>query len=62
VVTGDVSHHQAIAALDRGLAVIDAGHVPTERPGVAALLARMRERWPRVADLTLDPDPWRGAG
>lgn len=37
VVTGDVSHHRAVAAVDQGVAVIDPGHVPTERPGLAAL-------------------------
>lgn len=36
-VTGDVSHHQARLGLDWGMAVIDAGHIPTERPGVRGL-------------------------
>lgn len=36
-VTGDVSHHQVRLALDLGLAVIDPGHIPTERPGVRGL-------------------------
>ncbi len=37
IVTGDVSHHRAAAAVDRGVAVIDPGHVPTERPALVAL-------------------------
>ena len=39
LVTGDVSHHNAVAALDAGLAVVDPGHIATERPGMAALVA-----------------------
>ena len=40
-VTGDVSHHQARRAAESGMAVVDAGHGPTERPGVRALYALM---------------------
>jgi len=59
LVTGDISHHAAREALDRGLAVIDAGHVPTERPGLRRLYARVREIAPEAIDLTgLDPHPW----
>ena len=39
LVTGDVGHHRARAALDAGLAIVDPGHAATERPGVAALYA-----------------------
>jgi len=59
LVTGDVAHHTARQALDRGLAVVDAGHAATERPGVARLLS-----WIEALDvetvslLGLDPDPW----
>ena len=60
LVTGDVSHHRAREALDRGLFVLDAGHVPTERPGVRALYAAVAEIVPDATDLTdLDPHPWR---
>ncbi len=60
LVTGDVSHHRAVAALDAGLAVIDPGHIATERPGVAALVARVRSMVDvEVTDLThLDPQTW----
>jgi putative NIF3 family GTP cyclohydrolase 1 type 2 len=45
--------------VDRGLTVIDAGHIPTERPGVARLYAAVSELAPEVVDLThLDPNPW----
>ncbi|MFQ5555363.1 MAG: Nif3-like dinuclear metal center hexameric protein [Acidimicrobiia bacterium] len=60
LVTGDVSHHQARGALDRGLAIVDAGHAPTERPGVQALYALVAEIADDAIDLTaIDPDPWR---
>ena len=60
LVTGDVSHHRARDALDRGLAVVDAGHVPTERPGLGALYAAVSEIVPETRDLArLDSHPWR---
>jgi putative NIF3 family GTP cyclohydrolase 1 type 2 len=59
VITGDVSHHDAQDALGRGLAVIDVGHVPGERPGVARLYALISQLGIPVRNLTeLDPDPW----
>jgi len=36
-VTGDVGHHALLTAQWHKLAVIDAGHFPTEKPGVEAL-------------------------
>jgi dinuclear metal center YbgI/SA1388 family protein len=62
VVTGDVTHHRARAALERGLAVIDPGHAATERPGVRRLRDWVGELGAPVRDLlALDPDPWTGA-
>ncbi len=60
MVTGDVSHHRAVAALDAGLAIVDPGHIATERPGLAALVARVRSLVEvEVTDLThLDPQTW----
>jgi dinuclear metal center YbgI/SA1388 family protein len=59
IVTGDVSHHRARAALERGLAVVDPGHAATERPGVRRLLDRVAEHAPRCTSLLEhDPDPW----
>ncbi|NRA01804.1 MAG: Nif3-like dinuclear metal center hexameric protein [Myxococcales bacterium] len=61
VVTGDVSHHAARASLDRGLAVIDAGHAPTEAPGLRTLYAWLADLAPGAESLLhLDPDPWAG--
>lgn len=39
-VTGEIKHHELLDATDRGLIVFDAGHYPTEFPGVAALHRR----------------------
>ena len=60
LVTGDVSHHEAVAALDGDLAVVDPGHIATERPGLAALVSRIRALTElEVSDLThLDPQTW----
>ena len=62
LITGDVSHHRARAALDLGLSVVDPGHAATERPGVATLYAAVSEVVGEAQHLEdLDPDPWRGA-
>lgn len=60
LVTGDVSHHRAVAALDLGLAVVDPGHTATERPGMAALVSLIEEVTDvEVVDLTgFDPQTW----
>ena len=60
LVTGDVSHHRVVRALDQGLAVIDPGHVATERPGMVALVGLVADVvGGRVADLThIDPETW----
>jgi dinuclear metal center YbgI/SA1388 family protein len=58
-VTGDISHHRARAALDRGLALIDPGHAATERPGVRRLEGMIGELGLECRSLLdLDPDPW----
>lgn len=43
LVTGDVDHHQALDALARGLALLDAGHYHTEKPVLAQLREDLRE-------------------
>jgi len=60
LITGDVGHHKAVAALDAGLSVIDPGHIATERPGMASLVAITRSlTGVDVVDLThLDPQTW----
>lgn len=59
IVTGDVSHHRAVGALDRGLAVIDPGHAASERPGVRRLYAAVVEVVHGATDFTsIDASPW----
>ncbi len=58
IITGDVSHHRAVAARDAGLSVFDVGHSATERAGVGALYAAVREVVPTAVHLADDPTPW----
>ena len=59
VVTGDVDHHRAVAALDSGVAVVDPGHAATELPGMRSLVAMVSELGVDVQDLTGDgTGPW----
>jgi dinuclear metal center YbgI/SA1388 family protein len=59
LVTGDVKHHDARRALDRGVAIIDAGHIATERPGVEALYAALSTLVDDIVWVGGDPDPWK---
>jgi dinuclear metal center YbgI/SA1388 family protein len=60
LVTGDVSHHRAVRARDLGLAVVDPGHIATERPGMTALVEMVAQvSGLDVTDLTgIDPQTW----
>lgn len=68
VVTGDIGHHDARSAVERGQAIVDPGHAASERPGMARLYSLVgrivAEIGPSggsisVDDLTaIDPDPW----
>ena len=61
LVTGDVSHHRATAGLDAGIAIVDVGHAPSERPGMAALLAHVAGLVADPVDLTtITTSPWEG--
>jgi dinuclear metal center YbgI/SA1388 family protein len=46
--TGEVRFHDYLAAQERGLALVLPGHYATERFGVEALAARLREPWKDV--------------
>lgn len=61
LVTGDVSHHQVVAARDLGLAVVDPGHIATERPGMPGLVQLVEAASGlSVVDLTgIDPQTWK---
>ena len=58
VITGDVSHHRAVAARDAGLTVLDVGHSASERAGVESLYAAVRAVVPEAVYLDDDPTPW----
>lgn len=55
-VVGEIAHHEILDACARGLTVYDAGHYPTELPGVMALYQRfladaLAASWPVQAHL-----------
>jgi dinuclear metal center YbgI/SA1388 family protein len=59
-VTGDVKYHEAQGALDRGLAVIDAGHHGTEKWIVPALAQYLKSELPELRVGTyIEPDLFR---
>ena len=47
-ITGEMRHHEALAAVDAGCTVILAGHTNTERPYLPTLAARLTEALPDV--------------
>jgi putative NIF3 family GTP cyclohydrolase 1 type 2 len=58
-ITGDIAHHRAREALDRGLMLLDPGHAATERPGLERLFTALAAEGLAVRSLLeLDPDPW----
>ncbi len=58
-VSGDITHHSARYAVERGMSVIDIGHAPSERPGVQALYDLVVEIAPEAVRLEGDGHPWR---
>ncbi len=60
LVTGDVGHHLTARANDLGLAIVDPGHIATERPGMEGLVRLVRKvAEVDVVDLTrLLPQTW----
>ncbi|MCC6487386.1 MAG: Nif3-like dinuclear metal center hexameric protein [Candidatus Hydrogenedentes bacterium] len=60
LVTGDVDYHDALAAQERGLAIVDAGHVGTEKWIVPALVRRLRGVFPKLRMVShTERDPFR---
>lgn len=58
-VTGDVKYHEAQAALEQGLAVIDAGHHGTERGIAPVIAARLAQALPGLQVQTYEePNPF----
>jgi hypothetical protein len=64
LITGDVRHHAAHAALDAGLAIVDAGHAETERlvvPELAKLIRHALKENALDAEVVvskIDTSPW----
>ncbi len=59
LVTGDARHHATVAAAREGLAIVDATHEGTERPGLKALYRSVAEIV-NTLDLTaLSAGPWK---
>jgi dinuclear metal center YbgI/SA1388 family protein len=54
LVSGDIAHHRAVEATDRGLSIIDVGHAASERPGMARLAALVTELCAADATVILD--------
>lgn len=48
LIAGDIKHDQLIEALNRGLAVFDAGHYHTEYPVIPVLLEKFRSAFPDI--------------
>jgi dinuclear metal center YbgI/SA1388 family protein len=57
-ITGDVDHHRARSGLEQGVVVLDAGHIPTERPGVTRLYDSVRKVVSDAVFIADDPHPW----
>lgn len=43
ILTGEIRHHEILAFLEAGVGVLEAGHGPTELPGVAALAQALQK-------------------
>ncbi len=57
--TGEVKHHIALLARDAGMAIIDAGHYPTERPMVPLVTAHLRQLAGVEVVAAVEEEPWR---
>lgn len=59
-ITGEVRHHEWLAAKEAGTVVIEAGHYATEQPGVAALAAALAAAFPALRVVPFDvTSPYR---
>ncbi|MER3413293.1 MAG: Nif3-like dinuclear metal center hexameric protein [Armatimonadota bacterium] len=48
LVTGEVRHHEAVAAAEAGFVLVEAGHFHTEQPGMESLASRLTALMPDV--------------
>lgn len=64
MITGDVSHHEALDAITQGLHVIDAGHYATESPAMGLVMHHLTNHGPTfgctapVRASAINTDPW----
>jgi len=56
--TGEVKHHTALLARDAGMAIIDAGHYPTERPMVPLVAKHLRQLPGIEVVKAAEEEPW----
>ena len=49
LVTGDIRHHEFIAAAEQGFLLVDAGHHATENPGAKELGNRLAAALPEIS-------------
>lgn len=57
--TGEVKHHAALLARQANIAVLDAGHYPTERPAVNLLAGYLERELPDITVIrATESDPW----
>ena len=52
--TGEIKHHEALYAMQRGICVIEAGHFETENPVISSLANRLRCEFSDI-DITIIP-------
>ncbi|MCA3005457.1 MAG: Nif3-like dinuclear metal center hexameric protein [bacterium] len=56
LVTGEMKHHEVLAAVNRGLSVLLAGHTRTERPYLRLFASRLAARLEGVPVITAESD------
>lgn len=64
MITGDVSHHEALDAITQGISVIDAGHYATESPAMDLVIYHLTNHGPThgctapIMKSAISTDPW----
>jgi dinuclear metal center YbgI/SA1388 family protein len=57
LVTGEVRHHEGLAAAENGFCIYEAGHYSTEQPGIITLAESLKEHLPEVEVFHFEPKP-----
>ncbi|MFN8139688.1 MAG: Nif3-like dinuclear metal center hexameric protein [Fimbriimonadales bacterium] len=61
LLTGEVKHHEALAASESGFCLIEAGHYATEQPGAMELGHRLAAKLPEIEFIFFEPGPGAAA-